>query len=140
MSLPLEVLADLTLAIDGEDIQIQGDGEVVVVDLPSLRAGQRLLQSGPWSGDVRRLRTEQFNTALRTAGITVEIRCRGETIARLGSRATPNAVARLLDFGEIELHPVKAIRAEARARPLTTLAVVGGTSALIAYLISRLRK
>lgn len=140
MSLPLEVLADLTLAIDGEDIQIRGDGEVVVVDLPTIRAGRRLLQSGPWSGEVRRLRTEQFNTALRTAGITVNVRYKGEVVARLGDQATPNAVARLLDFGAVELHPVKAIQAEARSRPLTTLAVLGGASAVIAYLISKMKK
>ncbi|PEN13829.1 hypothetical protein CRI94_07130 [Longibacter salinarum] len=140
MPLPLEVLADLTLAIDGEDIQIQGDGDVVVVDLPSIRAGKRLLQAGPWSGDVRRMRTEQFNQALRTAGVTINVQYKGETIARLGETASPNAVAHLLDFGEVELHPVKALQAEARSRPLATLAVVGGASAVLAYIISRLRK
>jgi len=140
MSLPLDVLADLTLAVDGEDIRIQGDGELVVVDLPTLRAGRRLLQSGPWSGAVRQKRTQQFNTALTTAGITVDVRYQGDTIARVGARARPNAAARLLDLGDVEVRPGAAIRAEARSRPIATFLIVGAQAAAIAFLIARIRK
>ena len=140
MSLPLEVLADLTLAIDGEDVQIRGDGDVLVVDVPSVRAARRLLSSGPWSADVRKKRTDQFNEALRMAGITIDVRYKGEVVARLGSGAQPNAASRLLQLTDIEVHPVKAVRAQAKANPLATLAIIGGTTALIAFLISRFRK
>lgn len=140
MSLPLEVLADLTLAIDGEDLQIRGDGDVLMVDVPSVRAARRLLSSGPWSAEVRRKRADQFNQALQVAGITIGVRYKGEVVAKIGAGAKPNAVSRLLKFSGIEVHPVKAVRAQAKANPLATLAVVGGTTALIAFLISRFRK
>jgi hypothetical protein len=140
MSLPLEVLADLTLAIDGEDLQIRGDGDVLMVDVPSVRAARRLLSSGPWSAEVRQKRVEQFNEALQVAGITIHVRYKGEVVALLGAQARPNAVARLFRFTGVEVHPVKAIRAQAKANPLATLAIVGGTTALIAFLITRFRK
>lgn len=140
MSLPLEVLADLTLAIEGEDLQIRGDGDVLVVDVPSVRAARRLLSSGPWSADVRKKRTDQFNEALRMMGITIDVHYKGEVVARLGSGAQPNAVSRLLKFTGIEVHPVKAVRAQAKANPLATFAIIGGTTALITFLISRFRK
>jgi hypothetical protein len=140
MSLPLEVLADLTLAIDGEDLQIRGDGDVLVVDVPSVRAARRLMSSGPWSAEVRQKRVDQFNEALRMAGITINVRYKSEVVARLGAEAQPNAVSRLFRFTGVEVHPVKAVRAQARANPLATLAVIGGTTALIAFLISRFRK
>ena len=140
MSLPLEVLADLTLAIDGEDLQIRGDGDVLVVDVPSVRAARRLMSSGPWSAEVRQKRVDQFNEALRMAGITINVRYKSEVVARLGAEAQPNAGSRLFRFTGVEVHPVKAVRAQARANPLATLAVIGGTTALIAFLISRFRK
>ena len=140
MSLPLEVLADLTLAIDGEDLQIRGDGDVLVVDVPSVRAARRLMSSGPWSAEVRQKRADQFNEALRMAGITINVRYKSEVVARLGAEAQPNAVSRLFRFTGVEVHPVKAVRAQAKAHPLATLAVIGGTTALIAFLISRFRK
>ncbi len=140
MSLPLEVLADLTLAIDGEDLQIRGDGDVLMVDVPSVRAARRLLSSGPWSAEVRQKRAKQFNEVLQMAGITINVRYKGEVVARLGAAARPNAVSRLLRFTGVEVHPVKAVRAQAKANPLATLAVIGGTTALIALIISRFRK
>jgi len=140
MSLPLEVLADLTLAVDGEDIEIRGDGDLLVVDVPSVRAARRLLSSGPWPQAVRKKRADQFNTALRTAGITIDVRYKNEVVARLGAGAQPNAVSRVLKFSGVEVHPVKAVRAQAKSNPIATLAVLGGTAALIAFLISRFRK
>jgi len=38
MALPLEVVADLQLAVDGEPISIEANGKRIIVDLASLEA------------------------------------------------------------------------------------------------------
>ena len=90
MSLPLEVLADLRLAVDGEDIDIRGTGDQIVVDLPSLRAGRRLLASGPFATDRART-TGRVHEALRISGLTAEVRLRGDSIARIRGAPRPRS-------------------------------------------------
>jgi len=125
MPLPLEVLADLRLAVDGEDIDIRGTGDHVVVDLPSLRAGRRLLSSGPFGTDRART-TGRIHEALDMSGITVEVRLRGDTIARIGAGAKPGPLGRLLKLDGVEVRPTRSLRVAARRRPLVTAAVVIG--------------
>jgi hypothetical protein len=137
MALPLEVLADLTLAVDGENIDVRGEGDVVVVDLPNLRAGRRLLNSGPWTAAERQTRSRQFNEALQIAGLTIDVRLHGETVARIGAKARPNAIARFLNLGDVEVRAGETVKAEARRRPLLTLGIITGVVALLAYLFFR---
>lgn len=137
MARPLEVLADLQLAVDGEDIAIRGNGDRVVVDLPSLRAGRRLLTTGPLAMGGHRRRTEQLHDGLRQVGIGVEVRLQGEPVAQIGAGAQPGAWARLLNLGAIEIHPTRPLRRAARRRPLLTGLVVGGLLLLLAWLLLR---
>lgn len=137
MALPLEVLADLHLAVDGEDVEIRGDGDRIVVDLPTLRAGRRLLTHGPLATGNRERSLKRANEALRIAGLTVDIRLDGETIARAGAQARPSGIARLLQLGDIEVRPVQPLKSEARRRPLLTAAVLAGLVALLAWLFFR---
>lgn len=126
MALPLEVLADLQLVVDGEDIDIRGTGDRIVVDLSSLRAGRRLLASGPFTSGQRARTTGRIHEALGIAGLTVEVRLRGDPIARLGAEAQPGAFGRLLNLDGIELRPTRPVKAVLRRRPvLTTVVVVG---------------
>ena len=126
MALPLEVLADLQLAVDGEDIDIRGTGDRIVVDLSSLRAGRRLLASGPFARGQRARTTGRIHEALHIAGLTVEVRLRGDPVARLGADAEPGAVGRFLNLDGIEVRPAKPLRAALRRRPVLTAAVVIG--------------
>lgn len=138
MALPLEVLADLRLAVDGEDINIQADGNRIVVDLPSLRAGRRLLAAQPFSGDRRSRSTEQLHDALQIAGLTAEVRLQGDVIARIGAGARPGRLGRLLSVDGIEVRATPSLRAAARQRPFTTALVVGGLAFALGWLVVRL--
>ncbi|WP_232797892.1 hypothetical protein [Salinibacter altiplanensis] len=126
MALPLEVLADLQLAVDGEDIDIRGTGDRIVVDLPSLRAGRRLLASGPFASGQRARTTGRVHEALHISGLTVEVRLRGDPVARLGADAQPGAVGRFLNLDGVELQPVRPLRAALRRRPVLAAVVIGG--------------
>lgn len=136
MARPLEVLADLRLAVDGEDIDIRGTGDQIVVDLPSLRAGRRLLTSGPFATGRART-TDQLHEALRVTGLSVEVRLRGDPIARMGAGARPGPLGRLLHLDGIELRPARPLRAAVQRRPIVTILVVGGLLAVLGWWLLR---
>ena len=138
MALPLDVFADLRLAVDGEGIDIQADGDHVVVDLPSLRAGRRLLAAPPLSAERRPQATDRLHDALQIAGITVEVRLQGDVIARVGEEARPGRLGQLLNLGAVEVRPAPSLRAAARQRPLTAVLVVSGIAFLLGWLVVRL--
>ncbi|MEF8816711.1 MAG: hypothetical protein V5A58_07970 [Salinibacter sp.] len=137
MALPLEILADLQLAVDGEDIDIRGTGDQVVVDLSSLRAGRRLLASGPFTSGQQARATGRIHEALRISGITLEVRLRGDPVARLGAGAQPGAMGRFLNLDGIELQPARPLRAALRRRPVLTALVVGGLLAGLGWWLFR---
>lgn len=136
MALPLEVLADLRLAVDGENIDIRGTGDHVVVDLPSLRAGRRLMSSGPFAANRART-TGRIHEALELSGITAEVRLRGDPVARIGEGARPGTLSRLLRLDGIEVQPAPPLRAALRRRPLLTAAVVLGLLTLLGWWLLR---
>jgi hypothetical protein len=137
MALPLEVLADLQLAVDGEPIDIQADGDRIVVNLPSLQAGRRLLAAEPiarWPQQASRRAQE----ALDLAGLTLVVQLRGDVIAVVGAGAEPGRAARLLRLDGVELRPAQTLRLAARQRPLFTAAVIGGLLVFIGWLVARI--
>ncbi len=134
MARPLSVIADLSLDLDGEDIEIRGDGNRVIVDLPSLQAGRALFQAGPFSRYGRRAGLATMNVFLRETDLTVDVQYAGETVVRLGAAAKPNTVARLLNLGEIEVRPAKSVRAVFRRRPGLLLGALAAAAAFAAYL------
>lgn len=136
MALPLEVLADLRLAVDGENIDIRGTGDRIVVDLPTLRAGRRLLSSGPFASDRART-TGRVHEALAMSGITAEVRLQGDPVARIGAEARPGALGRLLQLEGVEVRPTPTLRATLRRRPFVTAAVVVGVLTLLGWWLLR---
>ncbi len=136
MALPLEVLADLQLAVDGEDIDIRGTGDHIVVDLPSLRAGRRLLSSGPFATD-RAETTGRIHEVLRVSGLTAEVRLRGDTIARIGAGARPGSLGRFLRLDGVEVRPTRPLRTAIRRRPFVTAGVVLGLLVLVGWWLLR---
>jgi len=138
MALPLEVLADLQLAVDGEPIDVRATGDHIVVDVPSLRAGRRLLMSGPFATDRART-TDRLHEALQIAGLSAEVRLQGDPVARIGAGARPGALARLLGIDGVEVQPTRPLRAAVRRRPVVAVAVIAGLLALVGWLIARNR-
>jgi hypothetical protein len=137
MARALSVLADLSLALDGEDIAIRGQGDRVIIDLPSLQAGRALFRAGPFSRHGRRAGLATLNVFLRETDLTVDVQYAGETVVRLGAQAQPNAVARLLNLGDIEVRPAKPVRAAFRRRPGLVLGVLTAAAALAAFIYFR---
>jgi hypothetical protein len=138
MALPLEILADLQLAVDGEPVDIQAHGDRIVVDLPSLRAGRRILQAEPLSGDRRAASTRRIREALQVAGFTLEVRLQGDPIALVGREASPGRWERLLPVEGVEVRAAPPLRRAARRRPIVTALVVGGLALVLGWAIARL--
>lgn len=138
MALPLEVFADLQLTVDGEHIAVQADGDRMVVDLATLESGRRLLASYPFSAGRSPEPTNRLHEALEIAGVTLEVRLRGETIVRMGEGARPGRLGRLLNLEGIELRPARSLRAAARDQPVLATVVVGGLVLLFGWALVRL--
>lgn len=138
MPLPLDVLADLQLAVDGEEISIRGDGDRLVVDLPSLRAGRRLVQSGPFALETDPDPMTQLHDALEGTGLSVEVRLQGDSVARMGAGADPGLLSRALNLGPVELQPAQPVLRVMQRRPLLAFAVITGLVLLLGWMVRRL--
>lgn len=87
---PVEVDADLDVTIEGETLRVDGYGDLLVVDAPSfsaLRSLRRGVDALP----------DPLSTALPAgAGLTVDLRVRGVSVARIDPDADPGPLARAL--------------------------------------------
>ena len=138
MPLPLEVLADLQLAVDGEEISIRGDGDRLVVDLPSLRAGRRLLRSGPFALETDPDPMTQLQDVLEGTGLSVEVRLQGDPVARMGPGINPGLLSRALNLGPVEVRPTGPLLRAMQRRPILTVAVIAGLVVLLGWIVRRL--
>lgn len=129
MPTPLEVYSDLQLAVDGDTIDVQAQGDEIIVDLPTLRSGRRLLAPDLFSGRTRSKRARRLHDALQNAGLTLDVRLAGDSIARIGRGARPGRLGTLLNLEGVELHPTRSLRSVARRRPILS-GVVGGVLAV----------
>jgi hypothetical protein len=135
MARALNVLADLSLALDDENIAIRGEGDRIIIDLPSLRAGQALLRAGPFSQGQRQAGFVKANAFLQETGLTIDVRYAGEVVGRLGAEARPSAVSRLLRISGVEVRPTPSLRAAVRRRPGLTLGVAAAVAALVSLIL-----
>ena len=120
MHTPLDVLADLELTVDGERIDIRGDGDRIIADMPSLTAARTVFLKSPLGGTTRRAAAERVHQWLKSADLTLDITYNHRRVARLGARAHPNAVSRLLDLPSVEVTPAAPVREAATRNPLVT--------------------
>lgn len=100
----LAVDAELTLTVDGRDIDVRAYDDLIAIELPSLRAAVALWRA-------RSVDEAAAATALSAAGLTVELRVRGAPVARLGAAAVPSVRLRRLGLGPVELCPEGALLA-----------------------------
>jgi hypothetical protein len=86
----LDVDADLTLTVDGAAVSIQGYGDLVVVSAPSLSVLRTLARTGAPPLGVHLL------DHLRDADVTLDVRVRGRSVARMGPGVDPGPLSRAL--------------------------------------------
>lgn len=136
MAPPLEVLADLRLAVDGEPVDVRGTGDHIVVDLPSVRAGRRLLNSGPFATHPGRT-THQIHEALQEVELSAEVRLKGAPVAHIGTGAQPGMLGKMLGLEGAEVRLARPLRTAARRRPILTATVILGLLVFIGWLLLR---
>lgn len=106
---PLSVVTeDLTLTVDGVDLDVRSTGERLFVEVPTVRDAIRVARRLPENGDAR------GPAALLTAtDLTTEIRVRGRTVAVIGADARPGRLSRELGVAPAEVRIAGALGAGA---------------------------
>ena len=127
---PLSVMADLALSVDGEDVRIEADGDVIRIKLANARAARKLLRAAPL-GRFQADGLRQIHEVLSASGLTAEVLLYGEPVARLGKNARPGRTSRLLRLGQAEVRPGRPIAAAARRKPGTTAMLAAGLAGLL---------
>jgi hypothetical protein len=84
----LDVDADLALTVGDGTVTIRGYGALVVVSAPSLAAVRTLVRTGAPPLDRRLL------DRLRDADVTLDVRVRGRSVARIGSDVDAGPLSR----------------------------------------------
>lgn len=88
---PLDVEADLTVSIEGEDVRVTSKTNKPLVDLPSTRVALALARQGGGRG-FRLL--PQVASVLAAADLTAGIAIDGTGVAVIGSEADPGPLAK----------------------------------------------
>jgi hypothetical protein len=106
---PLSVVTDdLTLAVDGVELDVRSTGDRLFVEVPTVRDALRVARKLPSDGDAR------GPTALLTAtDLTTEVRVRGRTVAVVGADARPGRLSRELGVAPAEVRIAGALGAGA---------------------------
>ncbi|MFC7187458.1 peptide ABC transporter ATP-binding protein [Halorubrum yunnanense] len=96
---PLSVVTDdLTLTVDGVDLEVRSTGDRLFVEVPTVRDAVRVARGLPRDGDASGL------TALLTAtDLTTEVRVRGRTVAVIGADARSGRLASELGVAPAEV-------------------------------------
>jgi hypothetical protein len=92
---PLQVEADLTLTVDGEAVDVAGYGDLVVVGVPSLRALRELGRGAGMLGGLS-LPAAAGADLVADADVTVDVRVRGVSVARVEPGRSAGPLAGLL--------------------------------------------
>jgi len=112
---PLSVATDdLTLTVDGVDLEVRSTGDRLFVEVATVRDAVRVARSLPEAIDAR-----GPTTLLLATDLTAEIRVRGRTVAVVGAGARPGLFSRRLGVAPAELRLAGALGA-----------AVGGVSAV----------
>ncbi|MDX1547632.1 MAG: hypothetical protein R3247_11625 [Rhodothermales bacterium] len=133
----LDVHADLVVEIDGVPVRIEGQGDAVVVDVPGVRTGRRLMAVALPGGD-HAAWLARADAALRDAGLRLDVRVAGVRLGRLGRGAQPGSMRRLLALHQAAQRSSASVPARVRRSPGRSLlaAFAGGAAlgALVAFL------
>lgn len=93
-------LGPLALPLSGAGAEVRSEGNRIILNFPTLQAAMVLLQ--PWTDKVKRLElTEHIHQALLAAGLILEVRVKGISMACLGAGAKTGAILQLLGMGPL---------------------------------------
>lgn len=96
----VDVDADLTLALDGSTVTVRGFGDLVVVEAPSLSTLRRLAGAGP---DLPPPQRDALSALVDRADVTLDVRVRGWSVARVGPAVAPGPLSRWLGVAPARL-------------------------------------
>ena len=104
---PLSVVTeDLTLTVDGVDLDVRSTGDRLFVEVATVRDALRVARRLPGDSDAR------GPAALLTAtDLTTEVRVRGRTVAIVGAAARPGVLSRELGVTPAEVRIAGALGA-----------------------------
>ena len=106
---PLSIVTDdLTLTVDGVELDVTSTGERLFIEAGSIRDAIHAVRRVPGDGDV-----SGPATLLSTTDLTTEFRVRGRTVAVVGAGARPGALSRRLGFAPAEIRIAGMIGAAA---------------------------
>ena len=106
---PLDVTANLSVAVDGVDLAVSSVDDRLRVQVPSLAAGVSVLRAIPDGGS-------RLPEALAAAGLTAEVRIGSAVVAVLGADAAADRLARRLGLASVELRTRGLVAAALRLR------------------------
>jgi hypothetical protein len=89
-----DIDADLTLTFDGTDIPIKGRGDTIVIDLPSVAVGVRLLRQIQQHPEFKQLYA-LYNRSGDIAPVKLDVQIKGNTVATLNPEGKRGLVSRL---------------------------------------------
>lgn len=114
---PLSIITeDLTLTVDGVELDVRSTGDRVFVEADSVRDAIRVARGLPANGDAT------GPAALLTAtDLTTEFRVRGRTVVVIGADARPGLLSERLGIAPAEIRVTGAVGAG-----VSGLSAVGG--------------
>jgi pantoate kinase len=101
--LGLDVSADLTVTVDGHELQVEAYTDRVFVDFPSLGVMVDLLRSAPGGSGVSGSAGGSLPAALAAADLTAVARIESREVATLGAEA--DGPLRHLGYGNVAVSP-----------------------------------
>lgn len=82
-------------ALAGQGVVVNSQGRHIVLDFPSLQAAFEMLK--PWSGQAKRAEmANRLHEALKSVGLSLEVKIQGRPMAELGSDSRGGVLLRLL--------------------------------------------
>lgn len=101
----VDVIGELSvLGEAGEQLRVFGHGEVLSMDMPSLRTGSLLVKK-TGGRSKRRETISRLQAGLRLADLTLQLHA-GRPIASLSPHSEATLLSRLLGLGAMELRPL----------------------------------
>lgn len=105
----LSVEADLTATVDGQAVSIDGYGDRVVVSFPTFAAA-RTARDGLTTLESLPLPFDSLDAAAE-AGVDVDVRVRGASVARMGPGVEAGPLSRLVGAAPARVSVVGVLRA-----------------------------
>ena len=103
----LDIRADLQCEIDSSCVKIHSAGRQIIVEVPDVETGLKLLQLGLPRGS-RRQRLHTLKRLLDTMALAIEIRVAGLPVLLMG-HLTGSGIWRLVGLPVLSFKPVNAI-------------------------------